>query len=265
VIRLSDRLASLLAPDGTDTAVNALRAYFTPRPVGRYSGAHFERLGGGGDRPHVADEFTAEDLVAVATLAVNISGDAAVEILATKQARLREILRRIPTDRALADLANEEIGSSWPVRGLYRQLNSITSIGETSAAKLLARKRPHLVPILDSVIIVELLGAAGMAMLVQAGGVVSLVPRPPEFFYVGGEIASPGQKSFHAGMTLTQAVLASGGVTAQAGPKIKVLRQGPDGRLVAAEYDLKQIEGGVVPDPALQPGDRIEVLRPSRK
>jgi protein involved in polysaccharide export with SLBB domain len=108
---------------------------------------------------------------------------------------------------------------------------------------------------------VDLLDAAGMATLVQAGDVVTLVVRPPEFFYVGGEIAAPGQKNFHAGMTLTQAVLASGGVTPQAGAKIKVLRQGADGRLVTTEYDLKQIEGGVVPDPQLQPGDRIEVSR----
>lgn len=110
---------------------------------------------------------------------------------------------------------------------------------------------------------VDLLDAAGMNLLVQQGDVVNLVARPPEFFYVGGEIASPGQKSFHHGMTLTQGVLASGGVTAQAGAKVKVLRQGPDGRLVATEYNLKEIEGGVAPDPALQAGDRVEVLRAS--
>lgn len=110
---------------------------------------------------------------------------------------------------------------------------------------------------------VDLLDAAGMGMLVQPGDVISLTARPPEFFYVGGEIASPGQKSFHMGMTLTQAVLASGGVTAQAqaGAKVKVLRQGADGRLVATEYNLKEIEDGVVPDPVLQAGDRIEVSR----
>jgi len=108
---------------------------------------------------------------------------------------------------------------------------------------------------------VDLLDAAAMNFLVQQGDVVNLVVRPPEFFYVGGEIASPGQKSFHPGMTLTQAVLASGGVTARAGARVKVSRQGPDGRLVSTEYNLDEIEGGVAPDPALQQGDRIEVLR----
>ena len=94
---------------------------------------------------------------------------------------------------------------------------------------------------------------------------VNLVVRPPEFFYVGGEIGSPGQKDFHTGMTLTQALLASGGVTALAGGRVKVSRAGADGRLVSTEYDLRQIEGGAVPDPLLQAGDRVEVPRKGRK
>jgi protein involved in polysaccharide export with SLBB domain len=108
---------------------------------------------------------------------------------------------------------------------------------------------------------VDLTDAAGLNTLVQAGDVVNLVVRPPEFFYVGGEITSPGQKDFHSGMTLTQALLAAGGATAQAGGKVKVARAGADGRLVSTEYDLRQIEAGAVPDPLLQAGDRIEVPR----
>jgi polysaccharide export outer membrane protein len=112
---------------------------------------------------------------------------------------------------------------------------------------------------------VDLGDAAGLNTLVQAGDVVNLVVRPPEFFYVGGEISSPGQKDFHSGMTLTQALLAAGGVTGQAGTKVKVSRAGADGRLVSTEYDLRAIEGGAVPDPQLQAGDRIEVLRKGRR
>ncbi|HEU4595254.1 MAG TPA: polysaccharide biosynthesis/export family protein [Pyrinomonadaceae bacterium] len=108
---------------------------------------------------------------------------------------------------------------------------------------------------------VDLTDATAMGMLVQQGDVVNLVARPPEFFYIGGEIASPGQKDFHPGMTLTQAVLASGGVTRLATGRVKVSRQGADGRLVSKEYNLKEIEDGVVPDPALQAGDRVEAAR----
>jgi protein involved in polysaccharide export with SLBB domain len=111
------------------------------------------------------------------------------------------------------------------------------------------------------VVTVDLNDAAGLNTLVQSGDVVTLTLRPPEFFYVGGEIASPGQKDFHAGITLTQALLASGGVTRLAGDRVRVARQGPDGRLVSTEYNMTQIEAGQVPDPALQAGDRVEVSR----
>jgi protein involved in polysaccharide export with SLBB domain len=110
---------------------------------------------------------------------------------------------------------------------------------------------------------IDLNDAVGMNVLVHPGDVVTLISRPPEFFYIGGQITSPGQKDFHAGLTLTQAVLASGGVAA-ARPSgstvaIRVSRQGKDGRLVANEYVLQLIEEGILPDPVLQPGDRIEV------
>jgi protein involved in polysaccharide export with SLBB domain len=108
---------------------------------------------------------------------------------------------------------------------------------------------------------VDLNDAAALNTLVQSGDVVNLTVRPPEFFYIGGEIGSPGQKDFHTGLTLTQAVLAAGGVTATAGERVKVSRAGADGRLSSKEYSLREIEGGVVPDPVLQAGDRVEVGR----
>lgn len=113
-------------------------------------------------------------------------------------------------------------------------------------------------------IIVNLTDASATAMLVFPGDVISLSalpPAPPQFLYIGGQVAAPGQKDFHAGMTLTQAVLASGGVTRFAGSKVKISRQGADGRLVSMEYNLKQIESGKIPDPVLQSGDRLEVSR----
>jgi protein involved in polysaccharide export with SLBB domain len=102
--------------------------------------------------------------------------------------------------------------------------------------------------------------------LVLPGDVITITappPAAPQFFYIGGQVTSPGQKDFHAGLTLTQAVLASGGTTRFAGSKVKVSRQGADGRLVTTEYNLKQIEAGKIPDPVLQPGDRLEVSRAS--
>ena len=111
---------------------------------------------------------------------------------------------------------------------------------------------------------VNLSDSKAITTLVLPGDVITLValpPTQPQFFYIGGQINSPGQKDFHAGMTLTQAVLASGGTTRFAGSKVKISRQGADGRLAATEYNLKQIEAGKDPDPVLQPGDRLDVSR----
>ena len=112
---------------------------------------------------------------------------------------------------------------------------------------------------------VDLNDANGLNTLVQSGDVITLTVRPPEFYYVGGEVGAPGQKDFHTGITLTQALLASGGATRPEAARVRVLRAGADGRLSPTEYNLREIENGAVPDPPLQPGDRIEVSSPPGK
>jgi protein involved in polysaccharide export with SLBB domain len=111
-------------------------------------------------------------------------------------------------------------------------------------------------------IVVDLKDANLSATLVLPGDVIKVAgppPAPTEFYFIGGEISSPGQKPYHAGLTLTQAILASDGTSATAGAKVKVSRQGTDGRLLAEEYNLRKIQAGKTPDPTLQNGDRIEV------
>ncbi|MBA3804923.1 MAG: polysaccharide biosynthesis/export family protein [Acidobacteria bacterium] len=111
-------------------------------------------------------------------------------------------------------------------------------------------------------ITVDLADSTATAALVYPGDVITLAiapPKPPQFYFIGGQINSPGQKDFHSGLTLTQAILASGGSSRFAGNKVKVSRQGPDGRLLTTEYNLKMIESGKDPDPLLQPGDRVEI------
>jgi protein involved in polysaccharide export with SLBB domain len=109
---------------------------------------------------------------------------------------------------------------------------------------------------------IDLNDQGSTAMFVLPGDVIKVLGAPPqtaEYFYVGGAINSPGQKSFHSGLTLTQAILASGGVSASAGTKVKVSRQGPDGRLTTTEYNLRQIQDGKTPDPVMEQGDRIAI------
>src|SRR4051812_24825030 len=89
---------------------------------------------GRGDRPAVADDSPAEDLVAVSMLSVRVD-NAALGIPIHRRNGLRQMLRAILTDTRLATLPAEEIGPDRAVRRLL----PITDIGDTAASKLLAR------------------------------------------------------------------------------------------------------------------------------
>ncbi|HEV2860611.1 MAG TPA: tetratricopeptide repeat protein [Pyrinomonadaceae bacterium] len=108
---------------------------------------------------------------------------------------------------------------------------------------------------------VDLSDAASMKMLVRPGDVITVRALPKQFVYVAGAVREAGQKEFHTGMTLTQVLLAAGGVQAPGSAFAVVTRQGDDGRLSTARYNLAEIRAGRTPDPTLRPGDRVEVLR----
>jgi protein involved in polysaccharide export with SLBB domain len=111
-------------------------------------------------------------------------------------------------------------------------------------------------------IVVDLKDASISSTLVIPGDAIkvsAVTAASTEFYFVGGEISSPGQKPYHAGLTLTQAILASGGLNRNAGTQVRVSRQGTDGRLVTREYNLRKIQSGKIVDPAIQKDDRIEV------
>ena len=108
---------------------------------------------------------------------------------------------------------------------------------------------------------VDLSDSEGMKTLVRQGDVVTLRARAPQFVYVAGAVREPGQRQFHTGLTLTQVLLAAGGVTSPGGAVVNVTRQAADGRLSTARYVLAEIRSGKTPDPTLRPGDRVEVLR----
>jgi len=96
-------------------------------------------------------------------------------------------------------------------------------------------------------------------MLVLPGDVVTVNPPIKQFFYVGGEVKSPGELQFHSGLTLTQAIFSAGGVTPR-GEKVQLTRGRGNEVLTMKEFKLKQINKGSVPDPLVERGDRILVL-----
>lgn len=106
----------------------------------------------------------------------------------------------------------------------------------------------------------ELSDPQTMNVTVQSGDVITVSNKPQEFYYIGGRINFPGQKTFQPGITLLQALLAAGGATRQEN-RVEISRAGADGRLVTISYRIKEIKAGTVEDPKLQPGDRVEILK----
>jgi polysaccharide export outer membrane protein len=105
---------------------------------------------------------------------------------------------------------------------------------------------------------VDLAESSEMNLLVRPGDVITLHPNVTQFFYIGGEVKSSGEKTYRRGLTLTQAIIVAGGVT----PKAKEARLGRDdgkGFLVVTKFKLKDIESGKVQDPSVKPGDRITI------
>ena len=83
----------------------------------------------------------------------------------------------------------------------------------------------------------------------------------PQFYYIGGNVRSGGQMKFYKGMTLTQAVIAAGGLVRSRIKKVYLRRKNETGLLITKVYNLKKIENGLEPDPLIQAGDRIEIKK----
>ena len=141
----------LTAPTDND-AVALLREYYgqTYLDSGCYTGAYFDSWAPR-TRQADADRFTADDLVAVTFLSVDIGARAARELLVTRADEFAELLAAVGPDHELVDDADALTRDS-PLWRLEAELLSIKDIGRTKATKLMARKRPQLVPIYDVVV-----------------------------------------------------------------------------------------------------------------
>ncbi|HXD32088.1 MAG TPA: polysaccharide biosynthesis/export family protein [Pyrinomonadaceae bacterium] len=113
----------------------------------------------------------------------------------------------------------------------------------------------------NSVLTVDLTDPSSTSVLVRPGDVINIMSRPELFYYIGGRIDYPGQKVFQSGITLLQSILAAGGTRKRSDGVVEMSRESSSGNLTTTRYNLKEIKSGKVPDPKLQAGDRIEVLK----
>lgn len=113
-----------------------------------FAGPTFDRL-----RPNMPDEWSSADLLAVSLLDVNVRPRGVREILETRSAnRFNDALARIPSDVNLWDSDERVEKALDEARRLFKELEGLSGVGPVTASKLLARKRPALIPIRDRVI-----------------------------------------------------------------------------------------------------------------
>jgi len=134
------RLRAALGAPGTAELV---AAYFDPAKP--FAGRSFDRMGA--NSPH---EVTCDDLLAVSLLGISWDPRAVRQLLDDEAGLVKGVLALIGPDTVLWEAAAGELRAAdelWPV------LCGLPGVHDGVASKLLARKRPCLAPITDSVIV----------------------------------------------------------------------------------------------------------------
>jgi hypothetical protein len=141
-----------------DDTVPDLRRYFgvglPAQQVPPFTGGWFERVGLGGDRGDVANRITTDDLIAVETLSVRVPPRVALDLLHGELGeQFAAMLTHIPPAMTLANPgATEHVEPHSAADQAWHLLDDQVGVGWVTAGKLLARKRPHLIPVYDNVV-----------------------------------------------------------------------------------------------------------------
>lgn len=136
-------------------AADLLRDYYAE---GNYTGAHFESIGAETGTENV---ITPADLYSVSTLSVNVPAEAGIAILGEEASLFTGLLDQIP-NVAIGSLSESEYerhlgpGSKalelWDLLRRNQPGQRRWGLGPTTTSKIMARKRPALIPIEDSVV-----------------------------------------------------------------------------------------------------------------
>jgi hypothetical protein len=124
-------------------AVRSLRSYYR-----EYSGGWFERLS---DRAHPF-AFQAGDIVAVSTLGVAVPAEASIWLLddAGRDATA-SLLSAIPHGVGIWEADETDLDAVSAAQRLWELLDRRPGIGPVIAGKLMAARRPELIPVWDPV------------------------------------------------------------------------------------------------------------------
>ncbi|MBM7086816.1 DUF6308 family protein [Micromonospora humidisoli] len=133
------RIRGVLGVPGIDGLV---AAYFSPE--GPFAGTSFDLVG---ENP--PDLLTLDDLLATTLLDISWR-PLAIRALLAGGDHVSAALTAIPAD---LDLWNADPDTLQAATALHRWLDDLPGVGPVTASKLLARKRPRLVPIHDEIVL----------------------------------------------------------------------------------------------------------------
>lgn len=145
-----------------------IKDYFfavTRKGLSRFTGAHFETLGGEWHEPAIRNVITAGDLAAVSCLSVKVPGAAAIRVLHGQAKDISELLTAMPpVEATLWDVPKSVVVDlEAPASQLWHLLRGgRDGLGPTTTSKLIARKRANLIPVFDTVV-QEVLGLPSSA------------------------------------------------------------------------------------------------------
>lgn len=111
-----------------------------------FTGRWFEELAAIAD----PNRFEASDILAVETLNVSVPPEAAAALLLSDSERFNSLLREIPREQNLWEVRRLDVNVGSPAENLHTALRTLRGIDWVVAGKLLAAKRPKLLPILDN-------------------------------------------------------------------------------------------------------------------
>jgi hypothetical protein len=134
----------LIANLATPRLCDAVARYFDP--VQPFAGQTFDSLGN-----NPPDQIIPDDLLAVTLLDVRWTPLAVRHLLDNQAAKVTELLHMIDDETEIwAPEGSKQLGAVEP---LWDLLYKLPGVRDTRASKLLARKRPRLIPITDSIIV----------------------------------------------------------------------------------------------------------------
>ena len=94
--------------------------------------------------------FDANDIAAVSCLSIEFRGGHVVSSLKHLEEDFKKLIADIPSrDEKIWDADKEVFAKDKPLWKLYDELSNLRGISTVTASKLLASKRPHLIPIQD--------------------------------------------------------------------------------------------------------------------